>query len=58
MATRSDGQIDTVMHESRVFPPPAEFAAQARVKSLDEYQQLWDRAAAERKSTVMGEFAF
>ena len=38
MAARSGGQIDTVMHETRVFPPPAEFAAKARIKSLDEYQ--------------------
>ena len=46
MAAQSGGQIDTVMHETRVFPPPAEFAAKARFKSLDEYQALWDRAAA------------
>ena len=38
------GQIDTVMHESRLFPPSAEFASKARIKSLDEYQALWDRA--------------
>ena len=41
------GQIDTVMHEERLFPPSAEFAAAARIKSLDEYQALWDRAAAD-----------
>jgi acetyl-CoA synthetase len=43
----SNGQIDTVMHEDRLFPPAAEFAAAARIKSLDEYQQLWDRAASD-----------
>jgi acetyl-CoA synthetase len=47
MAAQSGGQIDTVMHETRVFPPPAEFAAKARIRSLDEYQQLWDHAAAD-----------
>ncbi|MEX2093054.1 MAG: AMP-binding protein, partial [Pirellulales bacterium] len=47
MAAQSGGQIDTVMHETRVFPPPAEFAANARIKSLDEYQRLWDYAAAD-----------
>ena len=31
-------QIDTVMHETRLFAPPAEFAARARIKSLAEYQ--------------------
>ena len=41
------GQIDTVMQEKRLFPPPKEFAARARIKSLEEYQELWDRAAAD-----------
>jgi acetyl-CoA synthetase len=39
------GQIDTVMQEKRVFPPPKEFTKKARIKSLDEYQRLWDQAA-------------
>ena len=47
MAEQAGGQIDTVMHETRVFPPPAEFAAEARFKSLDDYQKLWDYAAAD-----------
>ncbi|MBX3433562.1 MAG: acetate--CoA ligase [Pirellulales bacterium] len=47
MGSQSAASIDTVMHESRVFPPPAEFAAKARIKSLDEYQALWDKAAAD-----------
>ena len=41
------GQIDTVMHESRLFPPSDEFASKARIKSLDEYQALWDQAKAD-----------
>jgi acetyl-CoA synthetase len=41
------GQLDTVMHESRLFPPSAEFSAQARIKSLSEYEALWNRAAAD-----------
>ncbi len=47
MAAQQGGQIDTVMQEKRLFPPPKEFAAKARIKSLEEYQQLWDRAAAD-----------
>lgn len=47
MAVHGSGQIDTVMHESRVFPPSPEFAAKARIKSLAEYQALWDEAAAD-----------
>src|SRR3990172_2216713 len=46
MAAQSGGQIDTVMQETRGFPPPSAFAAKARIKSLDEYQRLWDGAAA------------
>jgi acetyl-CoA synthetase len=42
---QSTGQLDTVMQESRVFPPPAEFSRRARIKSMAEYQQLWDEAA-------------
>ncbi|MCA9265538.1 MAG: acetate--CoA ligase, partial [Planctomycetales bacterium] len=40
------GQIDTVMKEVRLFPPSAEFSAAARIKSLEEYQALWDEANA------------
>jgi acetyl-CoA synthetase len=41
------GQIDTVMQEKRLFPPPKEFSAKARIKSMAEYQKLWDEAAAD-----------
>jgi len=47
MAQQSTGQLDTIMQESRVFPPSAEFSARARIKSMDEYQRLWDEAAAD-----------
>jgi acetyl-CoA synthetase len=47
MAIQSGGQIDTVMQEKRLFTPPKEFAARARIKSLDEYQRIWDQAAAD-----------
>ncbi len=40
------GQIDTVMQEERLFPPSAEFSAQARVRSLEEYQKLWEESTA------------
>ncbi len=47
MADQSGGGIDTVMHEERLFPPPPEFAAQARIKSMEEYESLWRKAAAD-----------
>lgn len=47
MSAERSGRIDTVMQETRLFPPPADFTARARIKSLDEYQKLWDQAAAD-----------
>ncbi len=41
------GEIDSVMVEKRIFAPSPEFSAQARVKSLDDYQQLYNRALAD-----------
>jgi acetyl-CoA synthetase len=46
-ADTGGGGIDTVMQEKRLFAPPKEFAANARIKSLDEYQKLWDQAASD-----------
>src|SRR5260370_3318074 len=40
----SSPNITSVLKETRVFPPPEEFAAQAFVKSLPEYELLWRRA--------------
>jgi acetyl-CoA synthetase len=47
MAQQPTGQVDTVMQERRVFAPSAEFSAGARIKSMDQYQRLWDEAAAD-----------
>ena len=41
------GQIDSVMQETRMFPPPAEFASKAKIGSLAAYQQLYDAAKAD-----------
>ena len=43
----STGKIDNVMRENRKFPPSQSFREQAGIKSLDEYQQLYDRAKAD-----------
>ena len=45
--TDQGGQIDTVMQEKRLFPPSADFSAQSRIKSMEEYQALWDQAKAD-----------
>ena len=39
--------IESVLNESRVFPPPAEFAAKAYVKSFEEYEKLYAEAEAD-----------
>jgi acetyl-CoA synthetase len=36
--------IDSVLSESRVFPPPPEFTKLAHIKSMDEYRRLYDQA--------------
>ena len=38
--------IDSILREARVFPPPPEFSAQACVKNMDEWRHL--RQAAEQ----------
>lgn len=37
--------IESILNESRVFPPPSEFAAKANVKSFEEYEALYAEAA-------------
>ncbi|HTJ43367.1 MAG TPA: acetate--CoA ligase [Kofleriaceae bacterium] len=39
--------IDSVLQEHRVFPPSREFSEHARVKSMDEYEALYQRADAD-----------
>jgi len=43
----SEGRVASVMQEDRVFPPPPEFTARARIGSLEEYRRLYAAAAAD-----------
>ncbi|MCG8363739.1 MAG: acetate--CoA ligase [Pseudanabaenales cyanobacterium] len=43
----SQSTIESILQEKRLFDPPTEFAKSARIKSMAEYQQLYDRAAAD-----------
>ncbi len=58
MSLQGSGQIDNVMKEERLFPPPGDFAAKARIGSMTQYENLcceaaedlerfWGRMAAE-----------
>jgi acetyl-CoA synthetase len=37
--------IESILSEDRVFPPPTDFAANAHIKSFEEYERLYDEAA-------------
>jgi acetyl-CoA synthetase len=45
MAENTSSEIFSVSHEERVFPPPPEFQKKALIRSLKEYQKLYDEAA-------------
>lgn len=46
MSESKSGQIDTVMHEDRLFPPSAEFSGKSRIGSMEAYETLWNEAKA------------
>jgi acetyl-CoA synthetase len=43
----SQPTIESILQEKRLFPPSAEFSQKAQIKSLEEYQQLYDKAKAD-----------
>ena len=45
MSETSTIAIESTLEETRVFPPPAEFAADAHIKSFEEYEKIYNRAA-------------
>jgi len=56
MAEAKAGQIVNVMKEERIFPPPKEFAAKARINSMEQYEKMW-REAAENPEGFWGKLA-
>src|ERR1700761_6979338 len=40
----SQQDIDSTLRENRVFPPPPEFSAKAHIKSLEEYEVLYQKS--------------
>ena len=40
-------EIESVLNESRTFPPPADFAADAEIKSFEEYERIYAEAEAD-----------
>jgi acetyl-CoA synthetase len=45
--TTTDQNLDSILREDRVFPPPPEFAAQAHPGSLEQYEELYARSIAD-----------
>lgn len=43
----SESTIESVLHEERVFNPPSEFSQNAHIKSLAEYEQIYEQAKAD-----------
>ncbi|MGB7892044.1 MAG: acetate--CoA ligase [Microcoleus sp.] len=43
----SQDTIESILHEKRLFHPAAEFSEKAHIKSLEEYQALYDKAKAD-----------
>jgi acetyl-CoA synthetase len=43
-ASIANRDIDSTLRENRVFPPPAEFSAKARIGSLAEYEALYKQS--------------
>src|SRR5689334_14933018 len=54
--TQSAAAIDSVLQEHRLFPPPAEFAARARIKSKAEYDKMY-RQSIDDPETFWGGIA-
>ena len=44
MSEPAQTTIESVLHEERVFPPPAGFAEQAHIKSFEEYEKLYQES--------------
>ena len=45
--TSSESAIESILQEQRLFEPPAEFSQNASISSPEQYQALYDRAAAD-----------
>jgi acetyl-CoA synthetase len=43
----SQSTIESILQEKRLFPPSPEFSIEAHIKSLEDYQQLYERAKAD-----------
>lgn len=52
----SETNIESILQENRTFPPSSDFAANATIGSMEKYQALYDKAAADPEA-FWGELA-
>ena len=52
--TVANQDIDSTLREDRLFPPPAEFAKKAYIKSLEEYETLYKQSIEDPESFWAG----
>ncbi len=45
MSDNTPTVIESTLQETRIFPPPLEFAQQAHIKSFEEYEAIYNKAA-------------
>ncbi len=45
MSENTQIAIESTLHETRIFPPPSDFSANAHIKSFAEYEEIYNRAA-------------
>src|SRR5262249_10366883 len=45
--TTAHVNIDSILNEKRVFPPPPEFSERAHIKSLQDYEAVYEEAKAD-----------
>ncbi|MEB3342229.1 acetate--CoA ligase [Okeania sp.] len=43
----SESTIESILQEERLFPPPEQFSQTAHVKTIDQYQELYEKAKAD-----------
>ncbi|GAB4159305.1 MAG: acetate--CoA ligase [Planctomycetaceae bacterium] len=56
MTNDSGSNIESVLHETRIFPPPSEFQSQAHINSDEQYQAMWQQAKDD-PATFWGDLA-
>src|SRR3569833_2087641 len=44
LSSLSSQDLDSLLREARVFPPPPEFSAKAHIKSLEQYEEMYKQS--------------